>query len=539
MLLLLLVVWRVCNAVVTHGYFQADEFWQALEPAHFKAFGYGALTWEWRVGLRSYAFPAVFEVVYRVVKCIAPLFCPSRALWCEYMGVLYAPKVIMAVIAVLGDYYTVKTVEVVYRHVGEKRSGDERIVRVVAGVLTASNFFNCFFSTRSFVNSFEMTLTAVSLYLWDWSAIDVLSRRQSLAMCIAMFACLQRPSNALIWVVLGTVQVANLLRRRQFHQVSMLSWRVMQCFAVALAVNCAIDYHFYGELTFPIFKFIAFNLTTPLSRFYGVAPWHFHICQSVPILLGYSIPLFVFEMTRPRSSYRAEQQTLISAMTAIKLVIGFNLLMYSLLDHKEFRFIYPLQPLFTLLSTFGFIRLRKYIPRVLIYILPVLSIAASFTIDHYHESGSLRVMEFLHDEPEIDSLGFVMPCHSTPWQSFLHRKSIDDGAWAITCEPPLHLLHDTDALTKLDDYMDESDRLYNNVAEFMRTEFPAVADVNVGAQGHTHRWPQYLVVFEHLDDSFMRKYLAGSRYVEHKRFFNSLSHWDSRRAGDIIVYKFT
>ena len=45
---------------------------------------------------------------------------------------------------------------------------------------------------------------------------------------------------------------------------------------------------------------------------------------------------------------------------------------------------------------------------------------------------------------ELKSVAFLMPCHSTPWQSHLHRQALEtpqgsgEGgtAWFITCEPP-------------------------------------------------------------------------------------------------------
>lgn len=66
-----LLIFRIINAITTRTFFQADEFWQALEPAHLKAFGYGKLTWEWEHGLRSYAFPLLFELTYRLVYLVS------------------------------------------------------------------------------------------------------------------------------------------------------------------------------------------------------------------------------------------------------------------------------------------------------------------------------------------------------------------------------------------------------------------------------------------------------------------------------------
>ena len=61
---------RVAVALLTVTFFQPDEYFQALEPAHIIIFGYGHLTWEWRSRppIRSIFFPMLFTPVYWVLK---------------------------------------------------------------------------------------------------------------------------------------------------------------------------------------------------------------------------------------------------------------------------------------------------------------------------------------------------------------------------------------------------------------------------------------------------------------------------------------
>jgi phosphatidylinositol glycan class B len=47
-LFLLALVFRLVNACITRTFFQPDEYYQALEPAHRLIFGTGYATWEWR-----------------------------------------------------------------------------------------------------------------------------------------------------------------------------------------------------------------------------------------------------------------------------------------------------------------------------------------------------------------------------------------------------------------------------------------------------------------------------------------------------------
>ncbi len=80
---------RALALALPHTFFQPDEFYQALEPAHALVFGHGYLTWEWRdlplppgspdswwarvvVGgrLRGWIWPGVFVLAYKIVAAL-------------------------------------------------------------------------------------------------------------------------------------------------------------------------------------------------------------------------------------------------------------------------------------------------------------------------------------------------------------------------------------------------------------------------------------------------------------------------------------
>ncbi|GAV51744.1 hypothetical protein ZYGR_0AF02150 [Zygosaccharomyces rouxii] len=537
-ILLALFGWRILNALLTRTFFQADEFWQALEPAHFKTFGYGGLTWEWNNGLRSYGFPFLFEIAYRLAQLVSEgcqyQWEKDKADKVEYYCVLIFPKLVMAFIAAIGELYTILFVKKLYLLTFDKRDDkkphNDWDVEKFTIVLSMTNFFNCFLITRTFVNCFEMCLTSAALYYWDWSGGDeVFTTNFTKSLCIAAFACLQRPTNGLIWIVPGSRLIWNLLIKSQYGKVLRLIGKVIFCFALVCTINVAIDYYFYNEMTFPPLNFLRFNVLSSLSTFYGVNQWHFHFTQSLPLMLNYAIPLFCLGLTYAPHS---------DVFTQTRIVVVFNLIAYSLLSHKEFRFVYPLQPLLILISTFGALKLQEthILKHRFLLLAPLGSVIIAFFLCWYHESGTIAVMKYLHDRPVVDSIGFIMPCHSTPWQSHLHRNDIN-SLWAITCDPPLHLMDDPDASTKLPYYMDESDLLYDGILGFMERNFPLLNVEPSQQHTHQHEWPQLLIFFQHLENVYVKEYLKDNAYVEETRFFNSLVHWDSRRSGDVIVYR--
>ena len=101
------------------------------------------------------------------------------------------------------------------------------------------------------------------------------------------------------------------VQQQKYDRLAYLLLKLFTVFTLTVLLNCIIDYYFYGELVFPIFRFLKFNFTSPLSNFYGVSPWHFHITQSVPITLGLSTPLFVYGLFAPSSKGRNIQASLL------------------------------------------------------------------------------------------------------------------------------------------------------------------------------------------------------------------------------------
>jgi len=65
-----LIALRVAIALCTRTFFQPDEFFQSLEPAHHFVFGYGVLTWEWTISrpIRSFFYPALNVPAYWLLR---------------------------------------------------------------------------------------------------------------------------------------------------------------------------------------------------------------------------------------------------------------------------------------------------------------------------------------------------------------------------------------------------------------------------------------------------------------------------------------
>lgn len=154
------------------------------------------------------------------------------------------------------------------------------------------------------------------------------------------------------------------------------------------------------------------------------------------------------------------------------------------------------------------------------------------------------------------TVGFLMPCHSTPWRSHLVFSGI--RAWALGCEPPVGF-----NATEREQYLDEADRFYTDPIQFLLHELgnapqarrsgflglrreesgsipnhqaqqPNEIEPWDGRLGRKH-WPEYVAFFGQLEPT-MQMVLKGSQYRECWRGWNSWGHDDWRRKGDILVW---
>lgn len=242
-----------------------------------------------------------------------------------------------------------------------------------------------------------------------------------------------------------------------------------------------VDSIFYQQFTLTPFNFFTHNFSNSISLFYGSMPWHYYLSQGLPLLLFTQLPFAIkgaFYTRHKTIGTRIIAHNLASAVTTV-------LLFFSLLSHKEVRFVQPLLPILHVFTAFGLleeddahptskqklapgkyyapptirprqpvsVRVRSEnnlgVSKLWIGLLAATSLAPALYLNRFHSYAQVGVLEHLRGIPsdELRSVGFLMPCHSTPWQSHLHRSDLEDRTldgsgkagrlWFITCEPPI------------------------------------------------------------------------------------------------------
>ncbi|KAJ9073752.1 glycosylphosphatidylinositol anchor biosynthesis, variant 5 [Entomophthora muscae] len=397
--LLIVLVGRLINALTTITYFSPDEYWQSWEVAHRMVYNYGYLTWEWTHKIRSVCYPGLIASVFYALK--------NTGLD-SYPLLIMSPKILHAIIASAGDYFTVKLAIRLYG------KGITRWITFCA----LTSWFHLFISTRALPSSPEMALTIAALFYWPFAELTVVNRWSlEISLLLASLACVLRPTAAVIWMYLG---IQLLLHPNQ--AVSRVRILVSTSFIMGLALGSMVfvDTLFFGERVLVPWRFFQFNVAQKISAFYGVSSWYFYPLLGLPTLLTTFLPFVYLGFKRSQASKK------------LLGLSGFVICIYSLLPHKELRFIYPILPGLLVVAARG---LQQFKPtRSHLCFLAFSQISVALYFNRWHQSGVVQVMHTLHYDESVKSVGFLMPCHSTPYHAFIHRPV---PMWFITCHPPL------------------------------------------------------------------------------------------------------
>ncbi|KAF8643825.1 hypothetical protein AX16_008843 [Volvariella volvacea WC 439] len=580
---------RVLIALLTRTFFQPDEYFQSLEPAHHLVFGYGHLTWEWLAPkpIRSVIYPALNVPVYYLLKItgLADLGILGRLL------VVLGPRLVHGTIAAAADIWTYKLAQKI---VGRDYAG-------TALFLSLMSFFNALALSRSLSNSLETTLTTVAFTYYPWDASPKLAPQLIfyrpkiwIFILFSALACAIRPTNSVIWIFLyGNIFWS--LKSSRTALRAMVGRVVLSAF-LTLSSVFVIDTLYYTKITLTPLNFLSTNLSS-VSLFYGTSNWHYYITQGLPILTTIALP-FVLHGTKIAFSLRD------TTLRTVFWTIAWTVAIYSLGGHKEWRFIHPILPLLYILAAKSLVDLssvleseptpqakipgsekkRIYSSKVkhirpatnhlpfplshlplrssFIYSL-LLQLPVSLYVVLLYCDAPITVMSYLRSLPSSEippgrgNVGFLMPCHSTPGHAYLHRPELANGElWALGCEPPLQNQN-------LSTYADQTDVFFYSPKIYLETYFPAHVNTSfppsplpvtipgtlapvsspkslclenkrclIAGYPWKHEWPRRLIFFGALlKEEGVQELLESKGYVEEWKAGREWEGEDKRKGG--------
>jgi phosphatidylinositol glycan class B len=203
---------------------------------------------------------------------------------------------------------------------------------------------------------------------------------------------------------------------------------------VALASSAILDHLYFGGWPFTIYQFWRQNVLQGISGFYGIMSWHYYPFQALPMLTWTLLPFVLAAFFKKHLSPPLQQ---------LRSCVAVVFLAFSFLQHKEVRFMQPLLPILHVFAGESLSKVKRKSIRLALIISS--GLPAIYAL-RYHAQAQVSVTHYLRHS-DAASVGFLMPCHSTPWQAYLHRQDLEmpehrgsgEGGklWFITCEPPV------------------------------------------------------------------------------------------------------
>jgi phosphatidylinositol glycan class B len=423
---------RLFSVFFVQTYFVPDEYWQSLEVAHKISFGYGYLTWEWRAGIRSYIYPLIISAFYTILKFFElddPIF------------LIYGPRVLQALLSAYSDLCF-------YQWSGTKKWAVFSI---------ATSWFWFYTGSRTLINSFESALTVIALSQFPWVGRG---KDENLKFIwIAGLLSAIRPTAVIIWIPLSIYHL--LITKYKIY--SLIITRYIPIALIIFALSTLLDSLTHGSLVVTPYEFLKFNIFQDVGSWYGSQPWYWYLSAGFPAVLGIQFVPFIMATLVIIKNKDAHVNEL-----ALLGTIVFALTVYSLLPHKEFRFLLPLLPIALHVSSKFLSAWSRKANKLVLWAVAIIlflgNAGPAYYLGFVHQRGTLDVMENLREisfnKPNDTHLLFLMPCHSTPYYSHLH---VNVTAKFLTCEPNFN---------GTSYYIDEADQFYNNPGLWIRTHYP-------------------------------------------------------------------
>lgn len=296
---------RIGLAVASPNIFFPDEIFQTIEPAHRLVFGYGVISWEWRLGIRSWVFPTFLAGVMRATEWMGS----------ASSGYLLGITIVLSLLSL---------VTIWFGYAWAKRASGTPAA-IIAALGCAFFFGLVYFAPKALNEVVAAHVLLPGLYLGIYG--EKLGERKRLFLAgflCALAACLR----------------IQLLPALLFAMIYFCypRWHAR---IPAVAAGAAVPVLFFGAVdwltwSYPWQSFLLYykaNTQHHIGREFWSQPWYWYALVLL-VLLGPAV-LLLF--------HGARRSPFLATFCAIVVVA------HSMIPHKEIRFIYPiLAPAITL-----------------------------------------------------------------------------------------------------------------------------------------------------------------------------------------------
>jgi phosphatidylinositol glycan class B len=311
-----------------------------------------------------------------------------------------------------------------------------------------TSWFWFYTASRTLINTLEAILTMIALSFYPWGPHN---EDTGFLWIVALLSYI-RPTAAISWIPLCIYH----MKKSKYLFVELFFKRYLFIGLVVGAALAGLDSYFHGSLIFTPWEFLKVNVINEIGSFYGTHPWYWYFSSGLPAVLGIGLIPFllsVFSAIKSWDYLERRQVLLVSIILTI--------FVYSLLPHKEFRFLLQILPMCLYCITKFMAEWSRTKPTPVIWLAAIVILVSNLIPAGYlgvvHQQGTIKVMEKLATvakENNNAKIFFMMPCHTTPYYSHIH---VNVSMRFLHCEPNLD---------NKQNYVDEADQFYKGMSKY-------------------------------------------------------------------------
>jgi len=297
-----------------------DEIFQATEQAHRLIYGYGLVPWEFQLGARSWLLPGVVTGLMEIARAIGD-------------GPAYYLPVIATAFAALAAAPVICCFLWCRQWFGVTAA-------LVAALVVATDPQLVYFGGRTLSEVIATHLLVIAIYL-VWQGHRIESRR------LIMLAGIMFGLTGLLRIQLAPT-VSFLLVWAAWNDWRRWAPSLTIGVASVLLLGGALDWATLGYPFASVWHYVVYNEIYNVSAGFGTEPWYYYALGEFG-LLGPAFGLVAIAV-----ALGARRMPVLLVAAAITLVV------HSAIAHKEYRFIYPMILLLTMLASIGFAQLASW-----------------------------------------------------------------------------------------------------------------------------------------------------------------------------------
>ena len=336
-IIILAIFLRLFITFFSGGVIHSDEIFQSLERAHGIAFGYGSVPFEF------------FELNER------PMLYPYMISFFMRLFYFFDFGTVIFLIRLFHSLLSVSIVVILY--LIAKEIYDEKVAFLVA-FLSAIWWELLFFAPRTLPTPLASNFLLISIYL-----LILANRKGSKIMFLSgIFFGLSFMIRFPILVFLLPISLYLILKNRK-EAVFFVS-----AFLLMFVIQGVLDLFTWGSFLKSLISFINYDVIQGKSIQFGISPFYYYFIEIIknwniaaPLLLL----IFFIEGTKKK-----DEHNFIIDMVLLPLIL------YSLVQHKEYRFIFSTIPFLLLLFAKGVINISKK-HNFILYLLLIVFVSSS------------------------------------------------------------------------------------------------------------------------------------------------------------------